>query len=98
MKGENSKPSCLQDTFDFQAAPSSPLLISFSPFHCFPFISHSSCAVFEDASVVPDFGNEEIPIIAMTHVTAGSEKNGTKEKEEWKKLNIFAGPLTMHTR
>lgn len=28
----------------------------------------------KDASIVPDFGKEEIPIIAMTYVTAGSEK------------------------
>lgn len=44
---------------------------------------------FKDASIVPDFGKEEIPIIAMTHVTAGSEKNGMKEMEEWRKLNFF---------
>ncbi|EHK42790.1 hypothetical protein TRIATDRAFT_300836 [Trichoderma atroviride IMI 206040] len=35
---------------------------------------------FRDASTVPDFGKEEIPIIAMTHVTAGRKKNGMKEK------------------
>lgn len=52
----------------------------------------------KDASIVPDFGKEEIPIIAMTHVTAGSEKCGMKEREEGRKLDIFTGPLTMHTR
>lgn len=46
---------------------------------------------FKDATIVPDFGKEEIPIIAMTHVTAGSEKKGMKEKEEWRKLNICTG-------
>lgn len=52
---------------------------------------------FRDASIVPDFGKEEIPIIAMTHVTAGREKNGMKEKEEGRKLDISTGPVTTHT-
>ncbi|KAH8122846.1 hypothetical protein LI328DRAFT_92940 [Trichoderma asperelloides] len=55
-------------------------------------------ALFKDASIIPDFGKEEIPIIAMTHVTAGSERKGMKEKEEWRKLDICTGVLTMHMR
>lgn len=52
---------------------------------------------FRDASIVPDFGKEEIPIIAMTHMTAGREKNGMKEKQEGRRRDIFIGPVTTHT-